>query len=210
MAHNGQTAALAVYTAGQALPAGTTVASVTTGTVFTPGTYTASSSLNFVGGTVILNGGGNPNAVFTFQIGSTLVTASATSISCINGAQPQNVFWLVGSSATLGTTTTIAGNIIAQASITDNGGSTVDGTLVALTAAITLNDTTITVPVSPGPPRPSLQVHPHNDTANSVSTANATNLATAETLANALKTAINAHMANVSTPSVIRINVIDQ
>lgn len=199
-AASGQAAALTAYTTGQALPAGTAISSITNGTTLTPGTYTASSSLNLTGGTVTLSG----NGTFVFQIGSTLVTASATQVVLANGAQAANVSWLVGSSATLGTGTSIVGNIFAEDSITDNGGSTVNGRLVALTAAITLNDTTLVVPAVQGTAG---QVHPNNDTANNVSTANATNLATAETLANAMQTAVNNHMASVGSNNCMRINV---
>ena len=143
-AQAGEATALATYTAGQALPAGTTVSSIAGGTL-TPGTYTASSSLA-ISGTITLNGQGNPNATFIFQIGSTLTSASSTHVVLSNGAQAQNVFWLVGSSATLGTSTQIVGNIIANASITDNGSAVVSGRLIALTAAVTLNATHVTVP----------------------------------------------------------------
>lgn len=147
-AHAGETSANAAYVAGQALAGGTVIAGGTigTGTTLTPGVYKATSSLNLTGGTVTLDGGGNPNAVFIFQIASTLVTASSTQVVLVGGAQPQNVFWFVGSSATLGTGTQMVGTIIANASITDNGGSTIQGRLIALTAAVTLNDTTIIVP----------------------------------------------------------------
>ena len=69
-------------------------------------------------GTLTLDAQGNPNAVFIFKIGSALDTASASKVVLINGAQPGHVFWQVGSSATLGTTTSFAGSIVALASIT--------------------------------------------------------------------------------------------
>lgn len=144
-AASAQSAALVAYTAGKALP-GTTIVAGTyaNGAMIAPGVYTASSSLNLTGGIVTLDGYGNPDASWIFQIGSTLVTASSTVIQLTGGASAQNVFWLVGSSATLGTDTTFVGNIIAYASITDNGGSNVTGSLIALNAAVNLNDTTVT------------------------------------------------------------------
>ncbi len=78
-----------------------------------PGVYTASASLLLSSGSVTLNAEGDPNAVFIFQIGSTLITGSNTSVSLINGAQACNVFWQVGSSATLGTGTHFVGTIMA-------------------------------------------------------------------------------------------------
>lgn len=146
----GQAAALSCYTAGQALSGATLIAGGTlaNGVVLFPGTYSASSSLNLTGGTVTLNGGGNPNATFVFQIASTLTTAAATQVVLTGGATPQNVFWMVGSSATFGVGTQMVGTVIANASITDDGYSSVDGRLIALTAAVTLEGTTVVVPAS--------------------------------------------------------------
>src|SRR5580700_11530559 len=72
------------------------------GTTVFPGVYSSTSSLQLTG-TVTLNGLGNANAVFVFQIGSTLTTASTSAVVLINGASAANVYWQVGSSATLGT-----------------------------------------------------------------------------------------------------------
>lgn len=114
------------------------------GHTFLPGVYTASSSLLLSSGSVTLNAQGDPNAVFIFQIGSTLTTGSNTSVSLINGAQACNVFWQVGSSATLGTGTRFVGTIMAADSITANTGATIHGRLLAQTAAVTLENNTIT------------------------------------------------------------------
>ena len=73
------------------------------GCTLTPGVYKSASSLELTG-TLTLDAQGDPNAVFVFQAGSTLITASASRVELVNGAQPCNVFWQVGSSATLGTT----------------------------------------------------------------------------------------------------------
>jgi len=142
-ADSAQVALLAAYTAGQALPGGVTIPAGTlaNGAVLTAGVYVATSSLNLTGGTVTLQGPGS----FVFQIASTLVTASGTNVVLTNGAVAGNVFFCVGSSATLGTGTVFNGNILASTSITDNGGSTVNGSLLANTGAVTLNDTTINI-----------------------------------------------------------------
>jgi len=66
--------------------------------------YDASSSLLFSAGNVTLNAQGDPNAVFIFQVGSSITTGSATKVLLVNGAQPCNVYWEVGASATLGPT----------------------------------------------------------------------------------------------------------
>jgi Ice-binding-like len=150
--HPGDTAAAAAQTdlttaynnaAGQS-PTVTGLSSISNQT-FTPGVYNASSGL-LVNGTVTLDGQGDQNSVFIFQIGSALTTASATVIDLINGAQPCNVFWQVGSSATLGTGSTFAGNILALASITVTTGDTVAGSMLARTGAVTLDSDTITAP----------------------------------------------------------------
>jgi hypothetical protein len=108
------------------------------GKTLIPGTYCFSTSAQLTG-TLTLNGQGNPNAVFVFQIGSTLTTASNASVNLINGAQACNVFWQVGSSATLGTTTHFAGSILAHVSETLNTGATVAGRALAQTGAVTLD-----------------------------------------------------------------------
>jgi hypothetical protein len=91
-------------------------------------------------GPLVLDGAGNPNSVFIFQTDSSLTTASSSTVSLINGAQECNVFWQVGSSATLGTGSVFRGNILALAAVTVNTGVTVHGRAFASTAAVTLDD----------------------------------------------------------------------
>ena len=115
------------------------------GKTLTPGVYNFSSFAQLTG-TLTLNGLGNPNSVFIFNITSTLTTASNSTVSLIGGAQGGNVFWRVGSSATLGTTTSFAGDILAQASITLNTGASITcGAAWARTGAVTLDTNTITI-----------------------------------------------------------------
>ena len=120
------------------------------GTTILPGVYCNATSVGITG-TVTLNGNGNPNAVFIFQIGSTLTTAATNSnVNLIGGAQAANVFWQVGSSATLGTTTSFSGTIMAQASVTLNTGAALNGRALARTGAVTLANNAITVPAASG------------------------------------------------------------
>jgi type VI secretion system secreted protein VgrG len=121
------------------------------GLTLTPGVYFFSSSAQLTG-TLKLNDLGNPNAQFVFQIGSTLTTASGSSVVTINGGNDPSmigcdVFWQVGSSATLGTTTAFEGNILALTSITaDTSATDLDGRLLASTGAVTLDSNSINVP----------------------------------------------------------------
>jgi hypothetical protein len=96
-------------------------------------------------GPLTLDGGNDPTSVFIFQTNATLTTASNTVITLINGAQECNVFWEVGDSATLGTTSDFAGNILAQNSITVTTGVTVHGRALARAGAVTL-DTDLFLP----------------------------------------------------------------
>jgi uncharacterized repeat protein (TIGR01451 family) len=126
------------------------------GQTLVPGVYcfTSSASLN---GTLTLDGQNNPNAVWVFKIGSTLITGSAASVVLINGAQSCNVFWQVGSSATLGTGSNFVGNILALTSITLTTDAIVSGRALAQNGAVTLDSnqvavSTCSVAVSPIPP----------------------------------------------------------
>ena len=129
--------------AGQA-PTSTLTGQDLGGMTLTPGVYFFASSAALTG-QLTLDARGDPNAVFVFQIGSTLTTASAASVLLENGAQGSDVFWQVGSSATLGTTTAFAGDILASASITlDQGASIVCGGAFAQTGAVTMDTNTVT------------------------------------------------------------------
>ena len=115
------------------------------GQTLTPGVYTFSSSAQLTGN-LTLNALGNPNAIFVINIGSTLTTASASKVTLINGAQGGNVFWRIGSSATLGSTTSFSGDILALTSITLDPNATVTcGALWAQTGSVTLDANTITL-----------------------------------------------------------------
>ena len=113
------------------------------GQTLTAGVYNSASSIG-LSGVLTLDGGGNPNAVFVFQAGSTLTTGSASRVALINGAQSCNVYWQVGSSATLGTGSSFKGTILALTSITVTTGVTVDGRVLARNGAVTLDTDTIT------------------------------------------------------------------
>jgi hypothetical protein len=116
------------------------------GTTKTAGVYDSPAGTFGITGTLTLDGQGDPNAVFIFKTASTLITASQSTVSLINGARSCNVFWQVGSSATLGTYSTLRGSILALASTTVTTGVIVDGRTLARNAAVTLDTNTITRP----------------------------------------------------------------
>ncbi len=122
----------------------TTVPTELGGTTLTAGVYSAASGTFGLTGTVTLNGGGDATSVFIFQMASTLTTATGSMVSLTGGAQSCNVFWQVGSSATLGGSTTFRGNILALTSVTLVTAATVDGRVLARNGAVTLDTNTIT------------------------------------------------------------------
>jgi hypothetical protein len=113
------------------------------GKTLTPGVYCFSTSAALTG-TLTLNAGGNAAAVFIFKTGSTLTTASGSSVVMTNGGSQCNVYWQVGSSATIGTSTSFAGNILALTSITLTTGANVVGRALARNGAVTLDTNNIT------------------------------------------------------------------
>jgi len=117
------------------------------GMTLTPGVYCFSTSAQLTG-TLTLDAQGNSGALFIFKIGSTLTTASASSVLLINGASSCNVFWQAGSSATLGTGTALRGSIVALTSITLNTAASVQGKALARNGAVTLdtNNVALCVP----------------------------------------------------------------
>jgi hypothetical protein len=112
-----------------------------------PGVYTYASTAPWTAGILTLDGGGNPNAEWIFQVGSALTTPAGAAVSLTNGASADHVFWELGSSATLGATNDFAGNILAQASIT-LGGGTLNGRALALDGLVSITSAeTVNVPV---------------------------------------------------------------
>jgi hypothetical protein len=120
-----------------------TVAGDLAGQTLTPGVYTSASSLG-LSGQLTLDAQGNPNAVFVFQAGSSLIVGSGSQVNLIGGAQACDVFWQVGSSATIGTSSAFVGNILALTSITMTTGATLQGSALARNGAVTLDTNTIT------------------------------------------------------------------
>jgi hypothetical protein len=115
------------------------------GLTLTPGTYCFSSSAQLTG-TLTLDAQGNPNAVFIFQIGSTLTTATGSSVDFLNSGQGGDLFWQVGSSATLGTATAFEGSILALTSITLDTGATIGcGRALASNGAVTMDTNAVSI-----------------------------------------------------------------
>jgi hypothetical protein len=131
------------YTDAAGQPVTATIPTELGGTTETSGVYNSAAGTFGITGTLTLNAQGNPKAVFIFKAASTLITASASTVKLENGAKAANVFWVVGSSATLGTYSTFKGNIMALASITVTTGVNIQGRALARTAAVTLDTDTI-------------------------------------------------------------------
>jgi hypothetical protein len=116
------------------------------GTTQTPGVYDSAAGTFGITGSVTLDAQGDPDAVFIFKAASTLITASGSRVKLLNGARASNVFWLVGSSATLGTFSVLRGSVLALTSITVTTGVTVDGRMLARNGAVTLDSDVINCP----------------------------------------------------------------
>lgn len=116
------------------------------GTTRTLGVYDSASGNFAITGTLTLDAQGDSNAVFVFRTSSTLITAGASNIVLANGAQACNVFWLVGSSATLGASSQLKGSILASVSITLTTGASLEGRALARTGAVTLDGNVVIVP----------------------------------------------------------------
>jgi len=143
------------------------------GTTLTAGVYNSTSGelgITNTAGPLTLDAEGDPNAVFVFRPGSTFITSTSASIVLVNGTQSCNVFFIVGSSATIGTSSSVLGTIIARTAITMNTNASIVGRVVALDAATTLDSNVFTEEcnVEPSPePSPEPSVEPsHEPTAN--------------------------------------------
>jgi hypothetical protein len=135
----------AAYLFAQAavLPAPATVSGNQGGLTLAPGIYKSTSSLSIQGSSLTLDAQGDVNAVWIFQIASSLTTTTGGSVILIGGAQAKNVFWQVGSSATIGDGTSFVGNILALTSITMNSGATAQGRMLVQNGAVVLTSTNI-------------------------------------------------------------------
>jgi hypothetical protein len=145
VALNAQNGLTTAYNYAAGLPGAVTIPADMAGATFTPGVYSTSAAA-LSSGTVTLDARGDANAVFVFQIGTTLTTAAATQVVLANGAQANNVYWQVGTSATLGSSSTFNGTILADVSISLGTGATVQGRTLARSGAVTMLDNTITAP----------------------------------------------------------------
>jgi cytoskeletal protein CcmA (bactofilin family) len=141
-----QLALTAAYNSAAGTVGGIGLAGNLGGRTLAPGVYKSTSSLEISSGDLTLDAQGNPNAVFIFQMGSTLVTTVGRKVILAGGAQAANIIWQVGSSATLGVNSVFKGNILAMASITVTTGASVEGRLLARTGAVTLDSNVLLIP----------------------------------------------------------------
>ncbi|MHB1050338.1 MAG: ice-binding family protein [Bacteroidota bacterium] len=116
------------------------------GLTLTPGLYKSTGSLELSSGTLTFDARGNANAVFIIQIASTLSTSSGRAMILSGGAKASNIFWQVGTSATLGTISVFKGTIMADQSISLNTGVSVEGRLLARIGEVTIAGCTLVLP----------------------------------------------------------------
>jgi hypothetical protein len=133
-----------IYTAG--LPGGAVLPGDLSGLTLAPGLYTTASTVMLSAGNVTLDGQGDANAVFIFQIGSTLTTLGSTQVVLSGGTQAKNVFWQTGTAATLGTNSIFQGTIMALQAITLDTGATLVGRALARNAAVAMDSNPVTAP----------------------------------------------------------------
>jgi len=139
-----QSSLTAAFNDAAGRPADATVAGNLGGQTFNPGVYKSTSTLAISSGDLTLDAKGNSSGVFIFQIASSLNVTSGRMVILSGGAQASNVFWQVGSSATLGTTSVFAGTILAQASISLSTNGTLNGRALARSGGVTLQSNTVT------------------------------------------------------------------
>lgn len=132
----------------------TTISTELGGTTKIAGVYDSADGTFEITGILKLDAQGNPDSVFIFKTSSTLITAGSSRVELLNGANPCNVFWQVGSSATLGTNSIFKGNILALQSITITTGADLEGRALARNGAVTLDSNTITSNSCTGIPTP--------------------------------------------------------
>jgi len=123
-----------------------TVAGNIGGETLAPGLYKSTSSLAISSGNLTLDAQGNADAVFIFQMASTLTVTSGLQVILAGGAQSGNVFWQVGTSATMGTTSAFQGTVMANQAISMDTGATINGRALASIAAVTLLSNTVVKP----------------------------------------------------------------
>jgi len=139
-----QSSLTSAYNDAAGRPADATVAGNLGGRTLNPGVYKSTSSLEISSGDLTLDALGNSSGVFIFQIASALTVTSGRQVILSGGAQASNVFWQVGSSATLGTTSSFAGIILAQASVSLSTNATLYGRALARDGQVTLQSNIVT------------------------------------------------------------------
>ena len=147
-----KSAVTAAYLDAAAQPVDTTVSADLAGQTLSPGVYFKGDGLEISGPSALtLDGGGDPNAVFVFKSGSSLVTQPNTVVTLINGATACNVFWQITSSTTLGVNSTFRGTILTLTNSSLNTGATLEGSVFSRNGAVTLDNNTILRPACASP-----------------------------------------------------------
>ena len=172
------------------------------GQTLIPGVYAASAKAPLgLSGQLVLDGQNNPNAVFIFQTDSSLITSTGSSVELINGASECNVFWQVGSSATLATGSVFVGNILALTSITVQNGVLVHGRALAQTGAVTLDNDVFIAPSCV----PSTETAPSSTTTTTIASSATTTPGATTTPADVTVASTPADVTVASTPADVTV-----
>lgn len=147
-AANAKTALTATYNdlAGRTSTDIVTLSGNIGGLTLTPGLYKSTSTLAISSGDLTFDAQGDPEAIFIIQVASSFTTTSGRKVILSGGAKAANIYWQIGSSASIGTSTVFKGNIFAMQSITFSTGATLDGRAFARIGAVTLEGNTIVAP----------------------------------------------------------------
>jgi adhesin HecA-like repeat protein len=144
-AQTGQSDLTTAYNNAAARPNGAAISGDLGGLTIYPGLYNTAGTIGITGD-LTLDAQGNTNAIFIFQIGSSLTTASSGNIILANGATAANIFWQVGSSCSIGANSAFIGTILAYTSISFGSGATLSGRALCENGEVSLIGDTITNP----------------------------------------------------------------
>ncbi|OAA63482.1 outer membrane autotransporter barrel [Niveomyces insectorum RCEF 264] len=201
LAAEARAAAQAAYSQAAATTGGTDLSGTDLGDqTLAPGVYSFAGAAALAG-QLTLNAAGDPAAVWIFQIGTTLSAADASTVSLVNAALACNVFWQVGSTASLAAGSSFAGNVLALDSVTLGTGANVQGAVFALTGGVTLADNSILLPAG-------CAVAPSSSSSSVLASSSASSLASVSSSLSSVSASISSVLSSVSANSSRSVEII--